>query len=152
MTRMRWVLLGAAIVVAAAIIGTVVAMRSGGPHHQSDCDVAREMISYNKTQSQLLAAAFNPDQDHEAGIGDYQAWADQLRRYATQITAPNLAPPAGRLADEADQLVGLVKQSRADRSAPADPATPPPWAKPYADLNTQFHANLVALDQACPAK
>lgn len=153
MTRTRWALLGAAIVVVvAAIIGTVVAIRSTAPQHQTDCDVAREMISYNKTQSQLLAAAFSPDQDHEANIGDYQTWADQLRRYATQISAPNIAPTAGRLADEADQLVGLVKQARADHSVPADPDTPPPWAKPYADLNTQFHANLVALDQACPAK
>ena len=152
MTRMRWVLLGATVVVAAAIIGTVVAMRTSAPHQKTDCDIAREMIGYNKTQSQLLATAFTPNQDHEASVGDYQNWADQLRRYAGQITAPNLAPPAGRLADEADQLVGLVKQARADHSAPADPAAPPPWAKPYADLNAQFHANLVALDQACPAK
>jgi hypothetical protein len=152
MTRKRWALLGAAIVVVAAGIGTVVVMRSSAPPHQTDCDVAREMISYNRTQSQLLAAAFTPDQDHEAGIGDYQTWADQLRRYATQITAPALAPPASRLADEADQLVGLVKQARTDHPVPADPGAPPPWAKPYADLNAQFHTNLVALDQACPAK
>lgn len=152
MTRMRWALLGAAIIVVAAVIGTVVVMRSSAPHHQTDCDVAREMVSYNKTQSQLLANAFAPDQDHQASIGDYQTWADQLRRYASQITAPNLAPPAGGLADAADQLVGLVKAARTDQSVPADPGAQPPWAKPYADLNAQFHGNLVALDQACPAK
>ncbi|GAC1407693.1 MAG: hypothetical protein NVS4B6_21100 [Mycobacterium sp.] len=151
MTRMRWALLGGPIVVA-AVIWTAVAMRPGAAHHPTDCDVAREMIGYNKTQNQLLAAAFTPDQDHQARIGDYQTWANELRRYATQITAPNLAPPASRVAEEADRLVDLVKQARADHSVPADPETPPPWAKPYADLNAQFHANLVALDQACPAK
>lgn len=73
-----------------------------------------------------------------------------MQGYAARVKAPNLATHARRLADEANDMVGLVKQVRSDTSVPANPNTPPPWTQPYADLSKQFHSDLTALDSACP--
>ncbi|WP_431236060.1 hypothetical protein ACQ856_30235 (plasmid) [Mycolicibacterium psychrotolerans] len=117
----------------------------------AQCQVAREMIAYNKSQTRLLDASFNLEQQREASVDDYRVWAAHLRTYSARISTPELSPPAGRLADEADQLVKLVEQVRADTSVP-DPSAPPPWLKPYAQIARQFHDNLAALDRACPAQ
>lgn len=152
-TRRRWVWLGALVVV--VVIGAAAAVlmvRHTGSHPNTDCQVAREMIAYNKSQGKAFTDAFNPSQDREATVADYRKWADQMRSYSAQIHDPELSSYANQLAGEADQLVGLVQQARSDTSVPADPEAPPPWTQPYADLSKQFHGNLVALDHACPAK
>ena len=122
------------------------------PSHKppSDCQVVRAMIDYNKSQSRILANAFDPDQGKEPSVSDYQNWANQMQGYAARINAPNLAAQAQRLADEANKMTDLVKQARSDTSVPADPSAPPPWARPYADLSKQFHSDLAALNRACP--
>jgi hypothetical protein len=148
-TRRKWAWSLAAVVIL-VVAGIVAAVLISSRHDDGDCRVARSMIDYNKSQSQLLADAFNPDQDRQPAVSAYRAWADRLRQDSTRIAAPELAQHADRLADEADQLVGLVEEARTDKSVPADPDAPPPWAQPYAELSHQFHDNLVALDQACP--
>jgi hypothetical protein len=123
-------------------------------HHNqdapSDCLIVRNMISYNKFQGKAIADAFHPEQDHEARVSDYQQWADHLHGDAYRIRSADLAARAHRLADDATQMVDLIKQIRSDTTAPADPDAPPSWAQPYAELNKQFRAELQALNQACP--
>jgi hypothetical protein len=153
MTSRKWVWISAGALAAALVVGlmawrfTIHQDRSA----PSDCQVARNVISYNKSQGQTLAKAFNPEQDREASVSDYQEWASHLQGDAARITSADLAAHAHRLADDANKMVELVKQVRSDASTPADPSAPPSWAKPYADLSKQFHGELAALNRACPA-
>lgn len=151
-THTKWTLLGAAVVIVIGSLLGVLLMRHKDVESNSDCRAARAMIDYNKSQNQLFTNAFEPDQDREPSVADYRKWADQIHMYSTQIKDPNLSPHANGLADEANQFVSLVEQARADRSVPDDPSEPPPWARSYADLGNQFHDNLAALNDACPAK
>lgn len=149
----RWIWIGtASIAVVAAVVAGVLVWRANIPQSQpaTDCQVARAMIDYNKSQSRSLAKAFDPEQGKEASVSDYQNWASQMQGYASRIKAPDIAAHAQRLADEANQLTDLVKQARSDTSVPADPGAPPAWAQPYADLSKRFHSELTALNKACP--
>lgn len=134
-----------------AATGVVLASQWLSAHDRapSDCDVVRTMTQYNKSQSQLLAKAFNPADGQEPGVDDYRKWADQLTAYSSQIHSPAIAKDAHNLAEEAHELVDLVTQARSDNSGPADPEAPPPWAKTYADLASRFHGSLTELNQAC---
>lgn len=149
MTRRRWIAVAVAVIVLGGV--GVLVWRDRHIGANADCRVAREMIAYNKSQGQLLDAAFNPEQDRQASIDDYRVWAGRLHTYSAQISAPDITAPASRLAGEADKLVGIVEQSRAGTST-EDPTKPPPWVQQYADLAHQFHDNLATLDHACPAQ
>lgn len=150
-----WATAISVVVVAALVAGGLWVWQSDSPHAQSsssDCDVARAMIDYNKTQSRSLADEFVPGQGTEASVSDYQTWANQMQGYAGRINDPKVASHAHQLADDANKMVDLVKQVRSDTSVPADPGAPPPWAQPYADLGKQFQGDLRALDSACPKR
>jgi hypothetical protein len=121
-------------------------------HSNPDCQTARAMIDYNKSQDQLLANAFNPEAGTQPSLGDYQNWANHLHDFAARITAPELASHAHKLADDAERMVTLVTQARADTSVLADPSAPPPWAQPYSELAEDFHSQLIALDESCVAR
>lgn len=154
MNSRKWAWVGAVAAIA-AIVAALVVWRSAihqGQSLSSDCQVARAMIDYNKTEGRVLANAFNPEQGQEASISDYQDWANHLQADAARISLPDIATHAHRLADDANSMVELVKHVRSDTSVPADPGAPPPWAKPYADLHQQFSNELVALNKACPAQ
>lgn len=154
MTRGRWIgLVVAVVAVALAGFGGLFAVSGGrlsASGMQADCRVAREMIEYNKSQGEFFADTFDPEEEREASVDDYRKWADQLRTYSTQISAPEVSEPASRLVTGADALVGLVEQARQDTSVPADPSAPPPWAQRYGELAEQFHDDLVALNDVCP--
>ena len=152
MNRRKWAWVGAVVAIAVIVMALVV-WRSAihrGQSSSSDCQVARAMIDYNKSEGRVLANAFNPEQGREASISDYQDWANHLQGYAARISLPDIATHAHHLADDANSMVELVKNVRSDTSVPADPSAPPPWARPYADLHKQFGNELVALDKACP--
>ncbi|WP_431240960.1 hypothetical protein ACQ86B_28985 (plasmid) [Mycolicibacterium aichiense] len=151
MRRRIWIWIAVAVVVVALGVVGVLVWRDRHVGANADCRTARELIAYNKSQGQLMTASFDPDKDREASVDDYRVWAGRLHTYSAQISAPDIAAPATRLAAEADQMVGIVQQSRASTST-EDPTQPPPWAQQYADLAHQFHDNLAALDRACPAQ
>lgn len=151
--RRTWSLGILAAVIAIAIAGTT-AWLVAHQHHASrspDCATVRAMIDYNTAQGKQLGAAFNPDAGTQPSVSDYQNWADHMSAYASSIHQPDLAAHATRLADQTHQMVGLVAQARNDKTVPADPQAPPPWAHAYADLTKQTHTELTALNNACPA-
>jgi hypothetical protein len=151
MTRRTWIAVAAAVaIVAVAGLGVLYTIsRNGRAGAGDDCQVAREMIAYNKSQGQLLSASFNPEQEREASVDDYRLWAGRLHTYSARISAPEIAAPATRMAAEADQLVAFVEHIR--NTVPTeDPTAPMPGVQQYGDLARQFHDNLVALNQACP--
>lgn len=148
----RWVVAGS-IALTLAVLGLCAAWwLTGSEQTKTDCPAVRAMIDYNKSQSRILANAFNPEQGTQPSVSDYQNWANRLQSYASSVKDHDLAPHAHRLADEANQMVALVSQARNDTSVPADPQAPPPWAAPYAKLSQQFRAELQALDKACPSR
>lgn len=78
-------------------------------------DDHREMLDLEKT------TAGGPD------LRAYQGWADQLSRYASQVSAADIAPHLRVIADRARDMVGLVSQTRA--------AKPP---RPVVDVQLEY--------------
>jgi hypothetical protein len=154
MNRRKWAWVGAVVGIAVIVVALMVCRSSihHGQSSSSDCQVARAMIDYNKSQGRILANAFNPEQGREASISDYQDWANHLQGYAARISLPGIATHAHHLADDANSMVELVKHVRSDASVPADPSAPPPWARAYANLHKQFGNELVALGKVCPVQ
>jgi len=149
----RWVWIAGPVTLIVIVVGIAAAWwLTSVDQTKPDCPTVRAMIDYNKSKGRILANAFNPEQGTEPSVGDYQNWANHLQTYANSITDPDLAPHAHQLADEANQMVTLVRQARNDTSVPADPQAPPPWAEPYAKLSRQFRSELQALDKACPVR
>lgn len=151
-TRRTWTLatLGALIVIGLAGTAAWLTSRQHHPDHSPDCATVRAMIDYNTAQAKQLGAAFNPEQDTQPPVSDYQNWADHLGGYAAAIHQPDLADHASRLADHARQMVVLVTHARSNTTVPADPQAPPPWTHAYSELAHQTHTELVALNTACP--
>ena len=133
------------------IIAGALAWRQGNTSDaHDDCSIARSLIDYNKAQNEKLRAAIDPDAGSQPSIDAYQAWAQQIRAYSTQIHRPDLVRHGQELADDAQQFVGLVQEIHSNHSVPAHPGEPPPGIQRYAYLTKQFHDNLAALDTACP--
>lgn len=147
-SRRGWLWIGGVVAVAVAVVVALVVFLPN--RSNSDCATVRSMIDYNRSQSHAIGAASDAEKGTEASVGDYQKWADQMQKYAAQIKDPALADHAHRLADLATKTVSVVQQARSDDSGPLAP-TPPPWAKTYAEMQTQSHTELVALNAACPA-
>jgi hypothetical protein len=152
-TRRAWTLRVIAVLIAAAVAGSAAWWLAGRNHasRSPDCAVVRAMIDYSSARGQQFGAAFIPAAGAEPSISDYQDWADHLREYASAIHQPELAAHANRLADQARQMVALVAQAHSDKTVPADPQAPPPWAPAYSELTQQTHTELAALNNACPA-
>jgi hypothetical protein len=149
MTRRRWWIVGGTVLAAAALIAMlcVVLLTHRSP---TDCTTVRSMISYNKQFNYNLEA--NSETNAQPTVTDYADWASRMHELAGQIHNAALAPQANSLADLADQTVTVVKQFHSDTSSAGSPASAPPqYAKDYARLGKEFNANLVALDEACPA-
>ena len=90
------------ITVLAVVIIAAVALAwnyFSGPS-SSDCAPVREMLSFNKTQSDSMNAkthipeAGSTEQATEPSDLDYQDWGDGLTDRAAKVTAPELADQA----------------------------------------------------------
>lgn len=148
MARRRWLWLALATVVIAGAVSGFVALRHGTQSPKSDCQVVRDLIAYNKSQT----AKFNEDltSDHQSTVAEYQPWADRLHEFTTQIDDPALKDHADRLTKSADQMVDLVRQGESGQLTPQDPLAPLP-TESYREVVEPMHNELVALDSACPA-
>lgn len=143
----RWWIIGAVVLVTVSTVVVIFLVRAGG---QSDCETVRELLDYNKSQSKQIAGPSEPTMQQEAGIGDYEEWAQQVERYAARITDPALEGHAQRFADLANETVAVVKEARAETQQSLDRGVPG-WVEDYANIEAETRTELGALDSKCPA-
>ncbi|OKH61912.1 hypothetical protein EB74_18610, partial [Mycobacterium sp. SWH-M5] len=88
MARRRWLWLGLAVLlIAAAGVGFLAFRLDAEP--KSDCQVVRELIAYNKSQTDKFNEnLLNPE--YQSTVAEYQPWADHLHEFASQINDPAL--------------------------------------------------------------
>ena len=110
--------------------------------------VAAQVLIAVATVLRLIESSGNEQNRTRPSVANDQNWADHMQRYASQITAPNLAAEARQLADLSNQVV--VQDARTHPSS--DPGRGPcPWAATYLDIATKFHIVVDDLQRACPA-
>ncbi len=143
MSARRWWLVVAALATTVVVALAVVWLTRPST---SDCATVREILSYNDDHSSMVAR----NTDGETPESDYQAWAAHLGELADEVTEPDLAEHANRVADLADQTVSVVRQARDDVTRQPETA-PPPWVSDYAKLNAEFATEVHLLGQRCPA-
>ena len=150
MSRRAWWITGAAVVVAICVAVAVWAfvLPKGS---QSDCSTVRAMIAYNKQHNEVIKSKTDLDAGKVPAVSDYREWAVHLRNLADQVRDPQLSTGAHKLADLADETVGVVQRSRSDTTGGPSDAAPPQWAQDAARVNQEFVAEQVDLDKACPA-
>jgi hypothetical protein len=137
-----------ALIVVGAVVGFQVLKHKAPP----DCDSVRAMINYNKQFGESIEQQAAGDEGTEPAVTRYQVWATKIAGYGAQIRDPQLAERMSNLANLADETVALVPRVRADDSgSPGSPPAPQDVAD-YGRIGKEFNSNLVALDQACPAR
>ena len=150
MTGRRWWLAGVGTVVLIVAAVVVVFVWVLPTDQDSDCTTVRELIAFNEAHNEKVTTQSDPNDPTETSLSDYEAWAAQMRNYAEEISEPQLAPHADKVADLASQTVTIVQEAR-DDSAQAPPSGPPAWVQEYAQANLQYRNELAALEKGCPA-
>lgn len=150
MSRRAWWVIGAAVVVAVcvAVAVWVFVLPKGSP---SDCSTVRAMMAYNKQHNEVIKSKTDLDAGKEPAVSDYQEWATHLHNLADQVQDSQMSTGAHKLAELADETVGVVQRSRSDTTSGPSDASPPQWAQNAARVNQEFVAEQVELDKACPA-
>jgi hypothetical protein len=122
----------------------------------SDCAPVRELLAFNKTQTDLLNSKTHiPEPGSyqkatEPDDLDYRNWADGLADRAAKVTAPELAAQANELSRTADRLVRARIDMTAQTKATAPGAGPPPVAMAVTAFYDEFQAEIGQLSQSCP--
>lgn len=129
--RNPWQIVMFVVVVGAASMG--LAALTDRPRR--DCRTADATVSFladhfDMLNSQLITTG-GPD------LHTYQDWADQVSRFADQVSAADIAPHIRIIADRAHAAVSLVTQAR---------TTPPP--KPVIDVQIAYAQNASAIIDA----
>lgn len=145
-------------VLAVAVIAVVALAWNyfSGPS-SSDCAPVRELLAFNKTQTELLNSKTHiPEPGSyqemtEPSDLDYRNWSDGLADRAARVTEPELAAKAKDLADTANRLVSARIDMNAKTKSTAPGAPPPPVAMAVAAFYEQFQGQVGQLSQACPA-
>lgn len=150
MTTRRWWITGAVTVTVLAAIAAAVFIWVVPGRSDSDCAAVRQLLDSNAAHDQAIIAQSDPDNPSETPVSDYRAQATQLKGFADEIADPGLARHAEKVAELADQTVGVVVESRDDANQAPVPG-PPAWVQKYADLNSQFKTELAELVAVCPA-
>jgi hypothetical protein len=123
----------------------------------SDCAPVRELLAFNKTQTDLLnskthiPAQGSYEEATEPSDLDYRNWADGLIDRAAKVTDPDLANQAKSLAQTTDRLVRARIDMTAQTKATAPGAPPPPVAMAVSALYDEFQAEIGQLSTSCPA-
>lgn len=151
--RLR-IVVGAAIavVIVAAVLSVVV------DNGQSDsCRAVGDLFEFNDSQTELLRsrthipAAGSYDEPSAPTADDYAEWAQGLKKHAAGVTDPELAKHARRVAELANQTVGVVEQFRGESSTRdlLDRDLPSSVEK-YSEVTANFKDEMQALEEACP--
>jgi hypothetical protein len=148
--RFQFTLLAVVIVV----VGAVAWHFFGGPSSK-DCAPVRELLSFNKSQTDLLNSKTHipekgsTEQATEPSDLDYRNWADGLADRAAKVTSPELAGHAKELAQTADRLVRARLDFDAQSAHTAPGAATPPAGIAVAAFNDEFEARVKQLATTC---
>jgi hypothetical protein len=121
----------------------------------SDCAPVRELLAFNKTQTELLnskthvPAEGSGEPATEPSELDYRTWADGLTDRAAKVSDPELATQARALVQTVDRLVRARVDLDAQAKATAPGAAAPPAAYAVKGLYDQFEAELGQLSKSC---
>ncbi len=103
-----------------------------------DCRTANAAVNYLIDHRDMLVPqniiAGGPDSDA------YQGWADHLARYASQVSASDVAPHLRTIADRAHDMVALVSQARAAKPSRPLIDVQSDYGKKTLDILNEQHA------------
>lgn len=148
--RFQFTLLAVVIVV----VGAVAWHFFSGPSSK-DCAPVRELLSFNKTQTDLLNSKTHipekgsMEQATEPSDLDYQNWSDGLADRAAKVTAPELAGTAKELADSARRMTAATIEFNAQAKTTAPGAQPPPVGMVAQAFYNEFQGYVQQLSKAC---
>ncbi|CAJ1578899.1 hypothetical protein [[Mycobacterium] wendilense] len=144
--RRVWVYL--AVVVLA--VGALVLNETVFNRTSEECKPVRELLEFNHAQAQEIDE-IEQNSGQDAGVIEYQEWADGLAERAGKVTDPALAVSAIRVADLASRFAIKLPQLRAESgSGPAPGQHTPPIVYEMYLVNAQITEEINKLLEACP--
>ena len=117
-----------------------------------ECKPVIAFLDYNKSQGELIdskAGDDDPAVPTQAEETAYQQWADGLAQRAQEISDPNLAATAIRVADAATKFVSLMSRVRIESENHAPGTPPPPGYFEMTLINKRITDGLQQLSDAC---
>ena len=141
------------------------------------CQTLHNLMTYSQSKTKSLDDAF--EDNPAAGIDAYQAWADKMQQYATELerlywqhsdmarglrpdsdiakqildliaSLQNNSEMATDLAQGSQEIVYLVDYARGDQSPISDENPPPLWIKRYNDIRQEFRIAFIGFENDCP--
>jgi hypothetical protein len=138
-----------AIYAAAAVtVVAVTAISAAAARPSHECLVADHVIGYVYDHRDLLDPASATSGGGHPALGDYRDWADQLQRYADDVSKPPVAPRVQRIAVLASQALDVVDQAHVDPASATDPRRAQRMAT-YLDIVSQLVKEEDPLTAAC---
>ncbi|MDF2822606.1 MAG: hypothetical protein K0R68_14 [Mycobacterium sp.] len=147
LNRRWWVAIAAVIVVAVAIVVSQTLLDDSS----EECRPVVALLEYNQAQAQQIEEHTNESADVPTVADDaaYQQWADGLAQRAQQVSDPDLAATAIRVADLAAQFVAKLPQVRAAAETHTPGAPTPDVVNDMNFLNARISQETAELANAC---
>jgi hypothetical protein len=144
--RRVWIYL--AVVVLA--VGALVLSETAFNQTSEECVPVRELLEFNQAQAKEIEE-LEETSGADAGVIEYQEWADGLAQRAGKVTDPELVSSAIRVAQLASQFATKLPQLRAEtgEGAATGQKTPPIVYEMYL-VNAQLTEEINKLLEACP--
>lgn len=145
--RPTLVLMTAVVLVTTGAMAAVYLARRPSPDCRTAAAVARFVVSH----PDMLDPGFISASSGGPALADYQRWSEQLRRYATSVSASGVAPRVRDVADLSDRAVAVVREARADPAGWQDPSQER-HRSGYGAIVGQLITEVKALDGPCPRR
>lgn len=145
--RRWWIAIACVVLVGvAAVLSETVFSRTS-----EECRPVVELLNFNRAQAEQISAHTNDSTTAPTVADDaaYQQWADGLAQRAQQVTSPELAGSAVRVADLATQFVAKLPRLRAETEAATPGAPTPQVVHEMTFLNAQITDEFAQLSDAC---
>jgi hypothetical protein len=142
------------LAVVVAVVGGLAWHFFSGPSSK-DCAPVRELLSFNKTQTDLLNSKTHipekgsTEQETQPSDLDFQNWSDGLSDRAAKVTAPDLAPVAKNLSDSANRMTSAMIEFNHQSKNTAPGAAPPPVGMAAEAFYNEFQGYVQQLSKAC---
>lgn len=140
-----------AIVCVAAVAVAFVLSETVFNKTSEECRPVVELLDFNRAQAQQISEHTNDSTTSPTVADDaaYQQWADGLAQRAQQVTSPELAGSAVRVADLAAQFVAKLPRLRAETAAATPGAQAPQVVYEMNFLNARITDEFAQLSDAC---